>query len=242
MHSDVAIIIPSRIGSTRLPRKALAKIGELSLIEHVVRGLKDVAGNNVYVATDSEEIAALAELSGAIAIMTDEDCATGSDRVFQAFQKIPGRDKIKYIINIQGDMPFVKAAIVNKIIDGLKNGIGDIVTPVVKVDEDIALSNSNVKVVTNNLGQAMYFSRSLIPHGASEFLYHVGIYGFSRDALEHFVNLPQGECEKLEKLEQIRALEHGMKIGVCLSDDIPISVDTPGDLEKAKEYYATLIA
>ncbi|MDP4708885.1 MAG: 3-deoxy-manno-octulosonate cytidylyltransferase [Rickettsiaceae bacterium] len=242
MHSDVAIIIPSRIGSTRLPRKALAKIGELSLIEHVVRGLKDVAGNNVYVATDSEEIAALAELSGAIAIMTDEDCATGSDRVFQAFQKIPGRDKIKYIINIQGDMPFVKAAIVNKIIDGLKNGIGDIVTPVVKVDEDIALSNSNVKVVTNNLGQAMYFSRSLIPHGASEFLYHVGIYGFSRDALEHFVNLPQGECEKLEKLEQLRALEHGMKIGVCLSDDIPISVDTPGDLEKAKEYYATLIA
>ena len=212
------------------------------MIEHVVRGLKDVAGNNVYVATDSEEIAALAELSGAIAIMTDEDCATGSDRVFQAFQKIPGRDKIKYIINIQGDMPFVKAAIVNKIIDGLKNGIGDIVTPVVKVDEDIALSNSNVKVVTNNLGQAMYFSRSLIPHGASEFLYHVGIYGFSRDALEHFVNLPQGECEKLEKLEQLRALEHGMKIGVCLSDDIPISVDTPGDLEKAKEYYATLIA
>jgi 3-deoxy-manno-octulosonate cytidylyltransferase (CMP-KDO synthetase) len=242
MYSDVALIIPSRIGSTRLPRKALAKIGEFSLIEHVIRGLKEVAGNNLYVATDSEEIAVLAELSGAIAIMTDEDCATGSDRVFQAFQKIPGHDKIKYIINIQGDMPFVKASIVNKIIDGLKNGIGDIVTPVVKVGEDIAMSSSNVKVAMNKLGQAMYFSRSLIPHGASEFLYHVGIYGFSRDALEKFVNLPQGECEKLEKLEQLRALEYGMKIGVCLSDDIPISIDTPDDLEKAKEYYATLIA
>tara|TARA_B110000503_G_scaffold142295_1_gene238620 strand:- start:5783 stop:6520 length:738 start_codon:yes stop_codon:yes gene_type:complete len=239
MHSDVAIIIPSRIGSTRLPRKALAKIGEFSLIEHVVRRLKGVAGNNLYVATDSKEIAVLSELSGAIAIMTDEDCATGSDRVFQAFQKILGYDKIKYIINIQGDMPFIKESIVNKIIYDLKNGVCDIVTSVVKVGEDVAASSSNVKVAINKLGQAMYFSRSLIPHGASEFLYHVGIYGFSRDALERFVNLPQGECEKLENLEQLRALEYGMKIGVCLSDDIPISVDTPDDLERAKEYYAT---
>lgn len=184
MHSDVAIIIPSRIGSTRLPRKALAKIGDFSLIEHVVRGLKNIAGNNLYVATDSKEIANVAESAGAIAIMTDEDCSTGSDRVFQAFQKIPEHDRIKYIINIQGDMLFVSPVIVDKIIDGLKNGEGEIVTPVVKIDQDTAASSSNVKVVVGASGQAMYFSRSLVPHGASEFLYHVGIYGFTRTACE----------------------------------------------------------
>ena len=240
MHSDVAIIIPSRIGSTRLPRKPLAKIGEFTLIEHVVHNLKGIAGNNLYVATDSEEIAELVKAAGAIPIMTDENCPTGSDRVFQAFQKIPGRDKINYILNIQGDMPFIGTSVIMKIIDGLKEGVGEIMTSVVKVGQDVAEISSNVKVVIGNTNQAMYFSRSLVPHGASEFLYHVGIYGFKREALEKFVNLPQGECEKIEKLEQLRALEFGMKIGVCLSDEIPISVDTPEDLEKANKHYATL--
>ncbi|MDG1436354.1 MAG: 3-deoxy-manno-octulosonate cytidylyltransferase [Rickettsiaceae bacterium] len=240
MHSDVAIIIPSRIGSTRLPKKALAKIGQFALIEHVVRSVKGIAEENLYVATDSEEIAALVTSSGATPIMTDESCPTGSDRVFQAFQKIPGKEKIKYIINIQGDMPFVGKEVISKIIDDLKRGTVDIVTPVVKVGLDVAKSSSNVKVVAGHDGKAMYFSRSLVPHGASEFLYHVGIYGFKKEALEKFVNLPQGECEKLEKLEQLRALEFGMKIGVCLSDEIPISVDTPEDLKKAQEYHLQL--
>lgn len=241
MHSDVAIIIPSRIGSTRLARKALAKIGEFSLIEHVLRSLKDIVGSNLYVATDSEEIAQLTKSAGATPIMTDENCPTGSDRVFQAFQKIPGNEQIKYIINIQGDMPFVGTSVIAQIIDGLKNGVGEIMTPVVKVGLDVAKSSSNVKVVAGHANQAMYFSRSLVPHGASEFLYHVGIYGFTREALEKFVNLPQGECEKLEKLEQLRALEFGMKIGVCFSDEIPISVDTPEDLLKAQEHYANIV-
>jgi len=240
MHSDVAIIIPSRIGSTRLPRKALARIGEKSLIEHVICQLALVEVNNLYVATDSEEIAKLAESSGAIAIMTDEDCPSGSDRIFQAFQKIPERDKINYIINVQGDMPFIDASVIDKIIDGLKSGNGEIVTPVVKVGRDIADSSSNVKVVACNQGRAMYFSRNLVPHGATEFLYHVGIYGFQRDALEKFVNLPQGKYEQIEKLEQLRALEHGMKIGICFSNDVPISVDTPEDLSKARKYHANI--
>ena len=240
MHSDVAIIIPSRIGSTRLPQKALARIGEKSLIEHVVCQFALVEVDNLYVATDSEEIAKLAESAGAIAIMTDEDCPSGSDRIFQAFQKIPERDKINYIINVQGDMPFFNASVIDRIIDDLKKGDGDIVTPVVKVGRDIADSSSNVKVIACNQGRAIYFSRSLVPHGATEFLYHVGIYGFQRDALEKFVNLPQGKYEQIEKLEQLRALEHGMKVGICFSNDVPISVDTPEDLSKARKYYENI--
>jgi 3-deoxy-manno-octulosonate cytidylyltransferase (CMP-KDO synthetase) len=176
------------------------------------------------------------KIAGAVPIMTDPDCPTGSDRVFEALQTMPEGKKIKYIINVQGDMPFIKPSVVSDIINGLKSGVAEIMTAVAKVGEDVAASSSNVKVVVGKSNLAMYFSRSMIPHGAKEFLYHVGIYGFTREALEKFVNLPQSECEKLEKLEQLRALENGMKIGVVFSDEIPISVDTPEDLEKARKY------
>ncbi|PCJ26269.1 MAG: 3-deoxy-manno-octulosonate cytidylyltransferase [Rickettsiales bacterium] len=238
MYSDVAVIIPSRLGSTRLARKSLAQIGDKSLISHVVSKLVKLVKNGLYVATDSEEIAQEAEKAGATAIMTDEDCPSGSERVFQAFEKIPNHHKINYIINVQGDMPFVDPNAVNDIIKKLKTTDYDIVTPVVKVTADVAKNPSNVKVVVDLAGRAMYFSRSLVPYDATEFLYHVGIYGFKRDALEKFVNLEQSEYEKIEKLEQLRALEHGMKIGICFSSEIPISVDTQEDLNKAREYYS----
>ncbi len=239
-YSDVVIIVSSRIGSTRLPRKALAKIGNKTLIEHVVHRLKSSFDGNLYVATDSLEIANLVRKADAIAIMTDEDCPTGSDRVFQAFQTIPHHDKIKYVINVQGDMPFVDLVVIGQIITMLKTGDYDIVTSGVKVDKDIVQSESNVKVVVDKYGKALYFSRSMIPHGGKEFLYHVGIYGFKSEALEKFIKLEQSEYELCEKLEQLRALENGMKIGVCISNEIPISVDTKEDLEKANLYYSRL--
>ncbi len=237
MNNDIAIIIPSRIGSTRLPGKPLAKIGDKSLIEHVISCLKPKFKNNLYIATDSKRIAEVVELSGANAIMTDENCATGSDRIYQAYTKIPGNDKIKYIINVQGDMPFVNPATVEDVINRLKQGDCDIATPVVKIDKKEAISESNVKVVADKQNRAMYFSRSLIPHGSQEFLYHVGIYGFTTQALTKFVNLQEATYESCEKLEQLRALENGIKIGISIADDIPISVDTPEDLKKAIEYY-----
>jgi 3-deoxy-manno-octulosonate cytidylyltransferase (CMP-KDO synthetase) len=240
-YSDVAVIIPARIGSTRLPRKALAKIGEKTLIEHVVQRIKSGFSGDLYVATDSEEIASLVQKSDAIAIMTDKDCPTGSDRVFQAFQTIPHHDRIKYIINIQGDMPFIDLLVVKQIISMLKVGDYDIVTSGVKVGSDIAQEESNVKVIVDKNGRALYFSRSMIPHGAKEFIYHVGIYGFKSQALEKFIKLEQSEYELCEKLEQLRALENGMKIGVCISAEIPISVDTKEDLEKANLYYSNAI-
>lgn len=241
-YSDVAFIIPSRIGSTRLPNKALADIGGKSMIEHVVSRLSAGSASNLYVATDSEEIVEKVSYAGGIAIMTSEDCPTGSDRVYEAFQKIPHNDKIKYIINVQGDMPFVDYRVLEKIIEKLKNTDFDVVTPVVKVGNDIANSDSNVKVVADINDKALYFSRSVIPHGAEEFLYHVGIYGYKSGALEKFVKLNETQYESVEKLEQLRALENGMSIGVVMSNEIPISVDTHEDLEKAREYYAKLAA
>ena len=236
-YSDVVIIVPSRIGSTRLPKKALAKICNKTLIEHVVLRIKSEFKGNLYVATDSEEIANLVKKSDAIAIMTDEDCQTGSDRVFQAFKTIPHNDKIKYVINIQGDMPFVDLHVVGQIITMLKTEDYDIVTSGVKVGKDIAQAESNVKIVIDKQGRALYFSRSMIPHGGEEFLYHVGIYGFKVEALEKFIKLKKSKYEICEKLEQLRALENGMKIGVCVSNEIPVSVDTRRDLEKANLYY-----
>lgn len=240
VHSDVVFIIPSRIGSTRLPNKALAAIGDKSMIEHVIARINAGSMDNLYVATDSEKIIEKVKIAGGIAIMTSENCPTGSDRVYEAFQKIPNNDKIKYVINVQGDMPFVDHKVLNQIIDKLKNSDFDIVTPVVMVGSEIANSSANVKVVADINDKALYFSRSLIPYGAKEFLYHVGIYGYRTEALEKFVKLKESQYETVEKLEQLRALENGMRIGIVLSDEIPISVDTYEDLEKAREYYAKL--
>jgi 3-deoxy-manno-octulosonate cytidylyltransferase (CMP-KDO synthetase) len=223
-----------------LPNKALAAIGGKSMIEHVIARINAGSVNNLYVATDSEKIVEKVKNTGGIAIMTSEDCPTGSDRVYEAFKKIPNNDKIKYIINVQGDMPFVDYRVLKQIIDKLKNSDFDIVTPVVMVGSDIASKSSNVKVVVDINDKALYFSRSVIPHGAEEFLYHVGIYGYRAEALEKFVKLKETQYESVEKLEQLRALENGMRIGIVLSNEIPISVDTYEDLEKAREYYAKL--
>ncbi len=237
MNYETVIIIPSRLGSTRLLNKPLAQIGNLSLIEHVYLSLKDKFKDSIFIATDSNQIAELVEKQGAKAIMTNIDHKNGSDRTYEAFKKIPNYEQIKYVINVQGDMPFVDPNTIEQIIDRLKKNDCDIVTPIVKVDREVASSDSCAKVVYDNKQNALYFSRSLIPLGATEFNYHVGIYGFHASSLEKYVNLSQGEYELCEKLEQLRALEHGLKIGVCLTNEIPISVDTQEDLEIAISHY-----
>lgn len=237
MYSRVAVIIPSRIGSTRLPKKPLAQIGDKCLIEHVVYNLKSELACDIYVATDSEEIAHITQKTGAIPIMTSVDCHSGSDRVFEALKKIPNNDEIEYIINIQGDMPFINPEMVKTIITKLKEEKWDIVTPVVKIKADAANNPSNVKVVVDLNWKAMYFSRSVIPRDAEDFLYHIGIYGFTADALRRFVTFPATQYENCEKLEQLRALENGMNIGVFLANTVALSVDTKEDLLEAINYY-----
>lgn len=239
MYSDVAVIIPARIGSTRLPRKPLQMIGDFTMIEHVVSRVKQANISNIFVATDSMEIKNHLEQNGYRAIMTSEDCLKGSDRVYEAFKALSTDEKINYIVNVQGDMPFIDESVILDIIKALKETKFDIMTSVVRVGMDVALLESNVKVVVGDNNQALYFSRSLIPHGAKEFLYHVGVYGFRAQALEKFVSLPESKNEKTESLEQLRALDNGMTIGVCYSNGVPISVDTPEDLEKAREWWSS---
>ena len=236
MYSDAVVIIPARIASARLENKPLQMIGNKTMIEHVVSRVSRIEVAGVFVATDSEEIFSLVTSKGFSAIMTDKNCLTGTDRVYEAFKKLPHSTAIKYVINVQGDMPFIDEAIIPKIIEGLKTGRFDIMTSVVKVGKDIAGSPSNLKVVIDKNNKALYFSRSLVPSGASEFLYHVGIYGFKAPLLEKFVLLEQSENEKSENLEQLRALDNGMTIGVCYSNEIPISVDTKEDLAKARDF------
>lgn len=235
MSSDTAIIIPARLESNRLENKPLQKIGDLTMIEHVYRNVSKLKSVDVYVATDSEEVADLITKTGGNAIMTKE-ASSGTDRVHMALKQIKN-NKIEYVINVQGDMPFIEAETVKKVISTLRKSDCGIVTPVVEVGVGIAKKNSNVKVVIDKNNHALYFSRSIIPSGAESFYYHVGIYGFKVDALKKMVKLPRSSLEKAESLEQLRALENGIKIETCLVNNIPISVDTVEDLEHAMSYW-----
>lgn len=236
-HQDVAVIIPSRLISTRLKRKPLQLIGSSTLIERVFKQVNQTNLEHIYVATDSQEIASVIEKLGGKVIFTDSHIPTGTDRTYEAFKLIPNNKNINYIVNVQGDMPFIEPESILKVIEYLKSSHYDIVTPVVKVEKDSVEAASNVTVAIDSQGKAIYFSRSLIPNGAEEFLYHVGMYGFRKNALDRFVALEPTFLEKTERLEQLRLLENGMTIGTCLVNNIPISVDTPEDLSKAVKFY-----
>ncbi len=236
-HKDIAIIIPARLGSTRLRNKALAMIGNKPMIHHTYLRALELGFKHIYVATDSAEIAEVISNAGGMAIMTDEALESGTDRVYQAYQAIKDKNNIKYIINIQGDLPFIDSSIILDLVIKLKNSNADIVTPVAAIDADNAKEPSNVKVVIGNNDKAIYFSRHMIPYNAESYWYHIGIYGYKVESLEKFIKLEPSYLEKTEKLEQLRALESNMTIDVCYSKSIPISVDTEKDLEKARKFY-----
>ncbi|WP_341790485.1 3-deoxy-manno-octulosonate cytidylyltransferase [Rickettsia endosymbiont of Polydrusus tereticollis] len=236
-HSDVAIIIPSRLGSTRLAEKPLKLIGSLSIIERVFTNVTRTNLEHIYVTTDSEKIADKITKLGGKVIFTDSNIPCGTNRVYEAFTKIPDNTNINYVVNVQGDMPFIEPSSIIKAIEELKKNDYDIMTPVVKVGIDVVKDHSNVNAVVDLKGRALYFSRSIIPNGAKDFLYHVGMYVFRKNALKRFVELEPTSLEKIERLEQLRALENGMSIGTCLVDNVPISVDTEEDLIKAIKFY-----
>ncbi len=237
MKDQTLVIIPARLGSTRLPEKPLIKIGDISMIARVATQVIKSGLDNIYIATDSEKIADELLAYDVKSILTDPSCPSGTDRTFAAWNNMPNKADFKYIINVQGDMPFIDPSIISKVAKALWESNCDIVTPVAKVGLREAESESNVKVVSTPSKRAIYFSRSLIPNGATEFLYHVGVYGYKAKSLSHFVSLPVSEIEKTERLEQLRALENGMTIEICEVDSIPISIDTEEDLKKAKDYY-----
>ncbi|MBN8827460.1 MAG: 3-deoxy-manno-octulosonate cytidylyltransferase [Sphingobacteriia bacterium] len=237
--TDTIVIIPSRLAATRLPNKPLLDIAGKPMIVHMWEKAVKASNFEVYVAAGDEDIVKLIESKGGKAILTDPNLPSGTDRIYEALTKIDPEGKFKYIINLQGDMPNFDSNILNEALQVLKNSNSDIGTLCAEITEEEAKKTSVVKPVfseiKNNFAKALYFSRSLVPFGSEKFYHHLGIYSFTRDALTKFVNLPPSKLELQEKLEQLRALENGMTIGIGITKYIPISVDTPEDLEYARK-------
>jgi 3-deoxy-manno-octulosonate cytidylyltransferase (CMP-KDO synthetase) len=238
------IVIPARLASTRLPNKPLADIEGKPMIARVVeRALLSHTGP-VLVAAGDREITEPAKNAGAIAIMTDPDLPSGSDRVLAAIDEFDPENKYDVVINLQGDMPTFDPEIVKKSLDVLaKNSEADIATLVSPSNDEDEKSDPNVvKAILANIqadgsGQCIYFTRAAAPYGEGPIYRHVGIYVFRRAALKKFVKAVPSGLEMREKLEQLRALELGLKIFAGQIDNFPKGVDTPEHLEMAREFY-----
>ena len=240
---DTLIVIPARVASTRLPNKMLADIGGKPLIVRTWESVMAGGFSDVVVACDGREIADAIEQAGGKAVLTSPDLASGTDRVHAAYKTYDKDGKYKFIVNVQGDMPFVEPKLVSEVVELIKNSKYDMATVASTTSDDSYKLNQVVKPVIaydnekERTGQALYFSRSPIPFGGP-FFKHVGIYGFRAESLNKFVALPQSKLEKSERLEQLRAIENGMTIGIKVLDlEHPISVDTASDLELARAYF-----
>ena len=232
------IIIPARLESTRLPNKPLADINGESMIAHVYKRAKEANIAHVIVAAGNVEIKEAIETIGGEAILTNPDHASGSDRIYEALNKYDKEAKFDTIINLQGDLPNIHKDALSKIVSLLESSNADISTLGVKISSEEEFLNPNiVKAYVKNISKSNYvddFDRRF-DIGKEIFLYHhVGIYGYKRKALEAFIGFDQSEAEVERKLEQMRAIENGMKIVLGLIDELPISVDTQEDLEIAR--------
>jgi 3-deoxy-manno-octulosonate cytidylyltransferase (CMP-KDO synthetase) len=237
--ADVLILIPARMASTRLPGKPLAEIAGEPMIVHVLRRAQAAKIGLVVVATDSPEIAAAVDKSGGRAVMTRADHASGSDRIFEALGKADPRGEVKIIVNVQGDLPTLEPAHIVAALGPLADPAVDISTLAAEITKAAERTNPNVvKVAGTPVApsrlRALYFSRATVPAGEGPLYHHIGLYAFRRAALERFVTLPASPLEQREKLEQLRALEAGMRIDVAIVDTVPLGVDTPEDLETAR--------
>ena len=240
-NNDAVIIIPSRISSTRLKRKPLQKIGDKTVIEWVANQAIKVNLCDVVVACCCDEIAEVLRAANIPYVLTDPNSPSGSDRVYEAYKKL-GKN-YDYIINLQGDMPFVKCETIKAVYHSIKNKNVDIATPATRVEDNSQLKNlSVVEAITSKDGRALYFTRYYDERKGWLLLEHIGIYAYTLESLARFSSLPESMLEKLEKLEQLRALENGMSIHVCEVDDPHISVDTPEDLINAKSYYEKIVS
>ena len=234
------IVIPSRMASTRLPGKPLADIHGEPMIVHVWR--RAVAANvgPVLVAAAEAEIAGAVESAGGTAVLTNPDHPSGSDRVFEAAGRFDPAGRHDVIVNLQGDLPMVETAALEGVLAPLAEPAVDIATIAIEIrDAQEAGVSSIVKAVAalgsdRRIARALYFTRVACPWGEGAHYHHIGIYAYRRAALARFVALPASRLELREKLEQLRALEAGMRIDVALVDMAPFGVDTPADLERAR--------
>jgi 3-deoxy-manno-octulosonate cytidylyltransferase (CMP-KDO synthetase) len=237
MTTDAIIIIPARMAATRLPGKPLADIGGRPMIAHVLDRAAAAAVGPVFVATDSPEIASAVEKAGGRAVMTRTDHASGSDRIYEALARVAPDTDI--VINVQGDLPTLDPADIRAALGPLADPAVDIATLAAEIRKAEERTNPNVvKVVGTPVGEnrlrALYFTRATAPTGDGPLYHHIGLYAYRRTALERFVRLPPSPLERREKLEQLRALEAGMRIDVAIVGSVPLGVDTPEDLATAR--------
>ncbi len=243
------VLIPARLQASRLPGKPLADICGTPMIVWVMRRALAAGVGPVVVACAEAEIAAAVEVAGGRAVLTRPDHPSGSDRIYQALQQVDPEGRHDVVINLQGDLPSLDPALVRAVLAPLDDPRVDIGTLAVPIADPAERDNTNVVKIAANFApesprraRALYFSRAKVPWTGNAddapLYHHVGIYAYRRAALARFVDLPPGGLEQRERLEQLRALEAGMRIDVALVDTVPLGVDTPADLARARKMLA----
>jgi 3-deoxy-manno-octulosonate cytidylyltransferase (CMP-KDO synthetase) len=242
------VVIPARMQATRLPGKPMADIGGTPMIVHVWRRGMEAGAGRVVVATDDEAIAAAVRAAGGEAVLTRPDHVSGTDRVFEAVSRLDPHGGFEIVINVQGDMPTLEPKLVLACVEPLARPLEDggphIGTIAAEITDAKLRKDPNVvKVVGSPIEgtkrlRALYFTRAEAPYGKGPLFHHEGMYAYRRSALERFVSLPPSSLERRESLEQLRALEDGMRIEVTLVDRVPLGVNTPEDLELARRVLA----
>jgi 3-deoxy-manno-octulosonate cytidylyltransferase (CMP-KDO synthetase) len=237
------VLIPARMAATRLPGKPLLDIAGLPMIVHVLRRAEAANIGRVAVATDTADIAAAVRSHGGEAVMTSADHPSGSDRIFEALGKLDPSGQTEIVINLQGDFPTIRPDDIRDVLGPLGDPAVDIATLAAEIHTEEESNNPNVvKAIGSLLSErrlrALYFSRAAAPWGDGPRYHHVGLYAYRREALQRFVRLPPSPLELQEKLEQLRALEAGMRIDVAIADTVPRGVDTPADLETTRQILA----
>jgi len=235
------VIVPARLASTRLPGKPLADIHGKPMICHVLARAREAGTGPVLCAAAEPEIIDAVQAAGYDAVLTDPDHPSGSDRIWEALSLIDPDGAYDVVVNLQGDLPTLDPHLVTAVLGPLKDPAVDIATLVSEIIEPEERTNPNVvKCVAaldaaHDRARALYFTRATAPAGDGPLWHHIGIYAYRRDALGRFVAMPPGMLEQREKLEQLRALEAGMRIDAVRVDTVPLGVDTPADLERARE-------
>ncbi|MBL6932155.1 MAG: 3-deoxy-manno-octulosonate cytidylyltransferase [Rhodospirillales bacterium] len=238
------VIVPARMNSARLPGKPLADIAGVPMIVHVLRRAIEADVGPVIVACAEQEIFDAVSDAGGRAVLTRADHPSGSDRAYEALTRIDPDGRHDAIVNVQGDLPTIEALAVRAALKPLEQTDVDIATLVSEITIEEEKDNPNVvKAVLSmcdgaSIGRALYFSRQRVPSGDGPLYHHIGLYAFRRESLRRFVGLDPAPVEQRERLEQLRALEAGMRIDAALVDTVPLGVDTPADLERARQMLA----
>jgi len=251
LPANPIVLIPARLGSTRFPDKPLADIHGEPMIVHVWRRAVAAGLGRVVVACAEPAIAQAVRGAGGEAALTKPDHPSGSDRINEALEAIDPQGRFDAVVNVQGDLPTIDPLAIRAVLEPFADGAVDIATLGARIADPAERDDPNVvKAVVSladpgperrqgrgaalAIGRALYFSRAAVPSGPGPHYHHIGLYAFRRAALRRFVALPQGVLERREKLEQLRALEAGMRIDLALVDTVPLGVDTPADLDRAR--------